>query len=82
MKAAVYDEILDFLASGTTPASLASFRSSEGTQRRVEYLIDRQRDGSISSEDAEELEEYLRLEHFMIMAKARARLRLKELRGE
>ena len=40
-------------------------------------LIERRREESISPVENEELEEYLRLEHLMIMAKARAQLRLK-----
>jgi len=40
-------------------------------------LIERRREESISPVENEELEEYLRLEHLMIMAKARAQLRVK-----
>ena len=71
-----YDEILDFLAGGTTAESTANFRPSEGAQTRVRELIERRGEGKISSTEEEELEEYLRLEHLMILAKARAQLRL------
>jgi hypothetical protein len=43
----------------------------------VRELIERRREESSSPVENEELEEYLRLEHLMIMAKARAQLRLK-----
>ena len=36
-------------------------------------LIERSKDGSISIEEQSELDDYLQLEHIMIMAKARAR---------
>jgi hypothetical protein len=36
-------------------------------------LVERSKDGSISSEEQSELEDYLQLKHIMIMAKARAR---------
>ena len=36
-------------------------------------LIERAEDDTISAEDQSELEDYLQLEHIMIMAKARAR---------
>ena len=71
-----YDEVLDFLAAGTTTESIAGFRPSEEAQARVQDLVERRREQSLSPAEDEELEEYLRLEHLMIMAKARARLRL------
>jgi hypothetical protein len=68
-----YEEIIDFIAAGTTPQSLVAFHPSPSVQQRVAELVDRSKDGSISVEDKSELEDYLQLEHIMIMAKARAR---------
>ena len=71
-----YDEILDFLAAGTTVESIANFRPSDEAVARVRELIARRGEETISPTENEELEEYLLLEHLMIMAKARAQLRL------
>jgi hypothetical protein len=68
-----YDEIIDFIAAGTTPEAVVAFRPSESVQRRVAELVERSKDSSISSDEQSELEDYLQLEHIMIMAKARAR---------
>ena len=68
-----YEEIIDFIAAGTTPESVVAFHPSEGVQHRVSGLVERSKDGSISAEEQSELEDYLQLEHIMIMAKARAR---------
>jgi hypothetical protein len=68
-----YEEIIDFIAGGTTPETVLAFHPSHGVQQRVTELIERSRDGRISSEERSELEDYLQLEHIMIMAKARAR---------
>lgn len=68
-----YEEIVDFIAAGTTPESVISFRPSEEVQHRVAELLERSQDGSISPEDQSELDDFLQLEHLMIMAKARAR---------
>jgi len=68
-----YDEIIDFIAAGTTPEAVVAFRPSDNAQQRVADLVERSREGSISVEDQSELEDYLQLEHIMIMAKARAR---------
>ena len=70
------EEILDFLAAGTTAESIAAFRPSAEAQVRVQQLIERRHDGEITPAEDEELEEYLRLEHLMIVAKARAQVRL------
>jgi hypothetical protein len=68
-----YEEIIDFIAAGTTPEAIVAFHPSEDVQRRVAALVERSEDGTISAEERSELEDYLQLEHIMIMAKARAR---------
>ena len=75
--AQAFDEILDFLAAGTTTQSIADFRPSDQAQARVRELIERRGEAAITPAENEELEEYLRLEHLMIMAKARAQIRLR-----
>lgn len=68
-----YEEIIDFIAAGTTPEAVVAFRPSAGVQQRVAELVERSKDGSISAEEQSELDDYLQLEHIMIMAKARVR---------
>jgi hypothetical protein len=68
-----YEEIIAFISQGTTPESVIAFRPSEAVRQRVAELLERSSDGNLSSEDQSELEDYLHLEHIMIMAKARAR---------
>ena len=68
-----YEEIIDFIAAGTTPEAVVAFHPSNSVQQRVMELIERSKDGSISIEEQSELDDYLQLEHIMIMAKARAR---------
>jgi hypothetical protein len=68
-----YEEIIDFIAAGTTPEAVVAFRPSEVVRQRVADLVARSGDGNISAEEQSELDDYLQLEHIMIMAKARAR---------
>ena len=68
-----YQEIINFIATGTTPETVIAFRPSDDVQRRVNELLERTQHGTISVEDQSELEDYLQLEHIMIMAKAQAR---------
>ncbi len=68
-----YEEIIDFIAGGTTPESVVAFRPSEALQHRMDELIERAREGTIAPEERSEFEDCLQLEHIMAMAKARAR---------
>jgi hypothetical protein len=68
-----YEEIIDFIAAGTTPEAVVAFHPSESVLQRVIELMERSKDGSISTEEQSDLDDYLQLEHIMIMAKARAR---------
>ena len=68
-----YDEIIDFLAAGSTPDSLLAFRPSPKTTQRVEELVEKNKQGTISVEEQSELDDYLQLEYLLILAKARAR---------
>jgi hypothetical protein len=71
-----YDEIVDFIASGTTPQSVVAFRPTQAAMQRVEELLAKNRDGVISPGERVELDDYLMLEHLLILAKARARKKL------
>ncbi len=71
-----YEEVIDFLAGGTTPGNLIAFRPSEASRERVAELLRRKKNEGLSTDEASELEHYLQLEHLMRLAKARAQLRL------
>ncbi|MCZ7671134.1 MAG: hypothetical protein M5U34_30310 [Chloroflexi bacterium] len=72
----IYEEIIDFIAAGTTPRSLVDFQPSDTTKSRVADLIQREKTEGLSAEETEELDHYLQLEHLMRLAKARARQHL------
>ena len=71
-----YEEFVDFIAAGTTPSSLIAFQPSELTKEKVADLIRRQKTDGLSSEEAAELDYFLKIEHLMRLAKARARQHL------
>lgn len=68
-----YDELVDFIAGGTTPESVAAHTASEETRHRIAVLIAAEKDGSLTDEERSELNCYMQLEHLMRLAKARAR---------
>lgn len=74
----VYQEIVEFIAAGTTPSSVAAYRPSEAARARVEDLIRREKSDGLGAEETAELEHYMQLEHLMRLAKARARRHLSD----
>lgn len=71
-----YDEVIEFIAAGTNPEGVATYRASEQTRARVADLVAREKAGELSPEEVSELQSYLQLEHIMRLAKARARQHL------
>ena len=67
------EEIVDFIAGGTTPSRVADFQPSPEARQRVADLIDREKNASLSEEESAELARYLQIEHLMRRAKALAR---------
>ena len=67
------DEIIDFMVAGKSPEQIDAFRPSEETLARVSHLIELTKADALISEERTELDDFLQLEHLMIMAKARAR---------
>ena len=68
-----YEEFIDFIAAGPSSEHVATFQPSEATRRRVFDLVAREKREGLSAAEAEELDQYMRLEHIMRLAKARAR---------
>ncbi len=68
-----YEEVIDFIASGTTPRNVVDFRPSEESQERVSDLLFREKKGELTSGERSELDHFLQIEHLMRLAKAKAR---------
>jgi hypothetical protein len=68
----IYDEIIDFLASGTTPKTLIEFQLSDNVKEYVGNLIFREKNSSLTTDEKSELDQFMMLEHILRMAKARA----------
>jgi hypothetical protein len=68
-----YEEVIDFIAEGTTPDSIIAFQPSEAAKQRVADLIRREKTAGLTSDETSELNHYIELEHLMRLAKARAR---------
>ena len=43
-----YEEVVDFIAAGTTPQNIIAFRPSEASQERVTDLLEREKSGELA----------------------------------
>jgi hypothetical protein len=68
-----YEEIVDFIAPGTTPVGVAHFKASPESKAPVADLIERERTSGLSGEETSELDCFMKIEHLMRLAKAHAR---------
>jgi hypothetical protein len=68
----VYDEIINFIAGGTTPETVVNFQLSPAAKERLEELVYRAKTEGLTGDDKRELDHFLTLEHIMTLAKARA----------
>ncbi len=75
---ALFDDILDFLASTPTPQQIIAFEPPEALQQRLTDLLERNQRESLSTEEQTELDEFLRMNRFMSRLKLRARKKLAE----
>lgn len=64
--------IIEVLTSQPTPAQILALHPSAAFQQRVSTLLQRKKQGSLTSSEASELDRALLLEHLVRMAKARA----------
>ena len=71
-----YEEVIDFIAAGSNPRAVIDFHPSETAKARVTKLITQEKTVGLSEDEKSELDDYLRLEHIMRLAKARAKQHL------
>jgi len=68
-------EIINLLAQAP---NVLDFKPSETARNRVWELIAREKEGTLTEEEQNELEHYSQVEHLMRLVKAQARKRLKQ----
>lgn len=74
----IVDEALELMAGGYTPEQLVAFKASDEASRKFEELIAREKNEGLLPEEAAELDRMMEMERVLSLAKARARLKLKE----
>jgi len=64
-------EVVEFLSSNPTPEEVLAYQLSEPTQNHLRELLDLNEDGLLTQAHEEELDEFERLDHIIIMLKSR-----------
>ena len=68
----IQDEVLEFLLSSPTPQQIIAFHASDTAQARLRYLLDNNRNGTLTDDERAELEEASQINHFVTLLKAKA----------
>jgi hypothetical protein len=66
------DEVVEFLARQIPARALAEFSPSDTTRRRVWELVQKEKNAGLTPEERAELDDYERLEHLLILTRAKA----------
>ncbi len=73
-----YDRDYRFDCEGRiSPKRVSKFKASKAIRERVADLIARSKLDGLTKDETNELQSYLQLEHLMVIAKAKARARVK-----
>ncbi|HSX81826.1 MAG TPA: hypothetical protein VLQ80_25080 [Candidatus Saccharimonadia bacterium] len=67
----VYDELLDLLADSADAQRVLAFRLSSLQQKRLDILLEKNREGTLTAEEMAELDTFERFEHLVRLLKAR-----------
>jgi hypothetical protein len=71
----IYDELVDLLVKGADAMELSAFRLSSEKQRQLDGLLEKNREGRLSSSESAELDAFEHFEHLVRLLKARVRRR-------
>jgi hypothetical protein len=71
-----FSELIDFLASSPSQEEILAYKASDELQARLSYLLDKNRNDRLSDEENAELDEILRLDHFVTMLKISVRKKI------
>jgi hypothetical protein len=72
---AVYDQIAELLAR-LDPTAILALKANDEMQFRLEFLIDKSKESTLSRQEKDELDHYIVLERLMRLAKIRAQIPL------
>ena len=76
-----YDEVVTFFAQGPSREEILNFRLSDGTVARVRELLRKNSEGTLTPDEADELDQSVQLDRMMMLIRSRARQEERASRG-
>jgi hypothetical protein len=70
------DVITDFLASAPSMDEIIAYRLPDHLQERSHFLLERNREGGLTADERQEMEEFLQIDRIMALVEAKERLKL------
>jgi hypothetical protein len=70
--ARAYDEVVSFFASGPSRQDISSFRLSEEALARLRQLLLKKSAGTLSEDEADELDTCVHLDRLLLLIRSRA----------
>lgn len=67
----VFQELVDLLADNANPDRVLAFRLSDDRQKKLDQLLERQREGTLTDDELSELATFEQFEHVVRMLKAK-----------
>ncbi|MFN8443954.1 MAG: hypothetical protein U0175_24450 [Caldilineaceae bacterium] len=71
-----YDEVLDFLSTAPSPLEIIDFQLSDKARQRASFLLQKQRQQSLTAAEEDELDAYVELGDFLGILRAKTQLKL------
>ena len=73
-----YDNLLDYLIDKATPQEILAYQASEIEQERADTLTDKNKTGTLTTEERQELNQMMEVDLLVGLLKARAMSALKK----
>ncbi len=73
-----YTSFVEYLLEKMTPEEILAYQASEDEQERAEELTEKNKDGKLTPQEREELQEMMNLEALVNLLKVRALVALKK----
>ena len=73
----ISDLVTDFLGSAPSLEEIAEYRLPDELQQRAHELLEKNRLGTLSETERDEMEEFRQIDHLLTLIKVKAKLKLK-----
>ena len=77
----VFDVITDFLATEPSPQEIIDYHLPDDLQARADYLLERNREDLLTSEEREEMQEFMNADEMFSLLKTKMKLKLRNESG-